>query len=899
VIEGEAGIGKSTLVAEFARQAVARDMAVLLGAGDAVEKTTPYHAWRSVFAQVLGVDGMTDPQTRQEQVLKVLQSDPALLRLAPLLSGILPLELQDDELTAQMTGQVRADNTRELLLGLLRGWVGRHSTVLLMEDAHWFDSASWALVAAVADRIQPLLLTLATRPIPSPAPKEFEHVLAYPGAARLVLEPLPAGDALALVCQRLGVVALPEPVAELIGQKAQGHPFFSEELAYALRDAGLIRIEGNQCRMGEGADLSSASFPDTVQGVITSRLDRLSPTQQLALKVASVIGRVFTLRIMRDVFPLEGERGELAAQLTALERLGLTQLETPHPNVSYLFKHVLTQESAYGLMLFAQRRELHRMVAEWYERTFVDHLSPYYPILAHHWGKAEMEANTMRYLGLAGEQALRNGAYRESIRFLNDAITLVGRIGNSAVAGSPDWKSGPHSGPVASWERQLGEAYVGLGELTQGREHTETALGLLGLTVPPTKFRQIVGCMKQGLVQLGRRCFSFCRGGRPAEQSKTDLEGSIAYERIAHLAYFSVDSLTLVHAVLRSLNLAERSGDLAQMSRSYASMCIALSLVPFHSGAEFYVRLAHEALARVDDLPARGWVFLLTGIYSRNVCRWERARAFLQQGADASRLVGDHRRLEENLTQMGDMSYHAGDTNTSLKCFEEVIAVSRQQGHSQSLSWGLSGVAMNWLLRGEMGWAQEALDATVGIQDEEAEALRRSEEIRIHGLQAAAYYRRGEAGPAERSAAKALELLEFAQVVNNYNYDGYTGMVEVYLGIWESANTAQAEARRACAALWKFSRVFPFASPRAWLSKGLVDWLSGHPHRARWSWHRALAVARRLAIPYEEGLAHYEFGRHLPAGDPNRRTHLNRACDLFTGIAAEYHLSRGRAAIEG
>ena len=182
-----------------------------------------------------------------------------------------------------MIGQVRASNTNELLLDLLATAVARAPTVLVLEDAQWLDSASWALTSMVHRRVQPLLLILCCRPLAEPIPADYRQLLKTPDLRRLRLDALPRGDVLALVCQRLTVPALPDAVARLVLEKAQGNPFFSEELAYALRDAGLIIVEGDQCRMAPGADLNSAAFPDTVQGVITSRLDRLPPTQQLAL----------------------------------------------------------------------------------------------------------------------------------------------------------------------------------------------------------------------------------------------------------------------------------------------------------------------------------------------------------------------------------------------------------------------------------------------------------------------------------------------------------------------------------------------------------------------------------------------------------------------------------------
>src|SRR5205085_9147768 len=143
-----------------------------------------------------------------------------------------------------------------------------------------------------------LLLVLATRPLADPLPAEYRQLLAGRDTQRLRLESLSAEETLALVCQRLGVAVLPAAVAGLIREKAEGHPFFSEELAYALRDAGLIEIVDQECRVAaQAGDLHALDLPDTVQGIITSRIDQLNASQQLTLKVASVVGRIFAQRM--------------------------------------------------------------------------------------------------------------------------------------------------------------------------------------------------------------------------------------------------------------------------------------------------------------------------------------------------------------------------------------------------------------------------------------------------------------------------------------------------------------------------------------------------------------------------------------------------------------------------
>jgi class 3 adenylate cyclase len=135
----------------------------------------------------------------------------------------------------------------------------------------------------------------------------------------------------------------------------------------------------------------------TSEGVMTSRLDHLPPEHQLLLKVASVIGRVFSWRILCAIHPIYTGKASLAAAVTALLRADLILPHTPEPDVAYRFRYGITQKVMYNRMLFVQRRQLHRAVAEWYEHTYANDLAPLYPLLAHHWSMAEDAANAIAY----------------------------------------------------------------------------------------------------------------------------------------------------------------------------------------------------------------------------------------------------------------------------------------------------------------------------------------------------------------------------------------------------------------------------------------------------------------------------------------------------------------------
>ncbi|HET7089718.1 MAG TPA: hypothetical protein VFL17_13865, partial [Anaerolineae bacterium] len=301
----------------------------------------------------------------------------------------------------------------------------------VLEDAHWLDSASWALALLVSRRLERSLLIVTARPMSDPPPPEYLQLMQSPNTRRLRLEALPAEDTLALVCQRLNVRSLPEPVADLIREKAEGHPFFSEEVAYALRDAGLIEIAGGECRVAPDAgDLRAIAFSDTIQGVITSRIDRLTPPQQMTVKAASVIGRMFPFRILHDIYPIDSDRPYLAGYLDALQRLNLTLLDTPEPDLAYIFKHVITQDVAYNLMLFAQRRQLHRAVAEWYERAQARERgrARYDQLLAYHWSLAGDDEKAAGYLEKAAHQAMRSGANAEAKALFEQALETLSRL---------------------------------------------------------------------------------------------------------------------------------------------------------------------------------------------------------------------------------------------------------------------------------------------------------------------------------------------------------------------------------------------------------------------------------------------------------------------------------------
>jgi DNA-binding response OmpR family regulator len=155
-----------------------------------------------------------------------------------------------------------------------------------------------------------------------------------------------------------------------------------------------------------------------------NRIDELAPGPQLTLKVASLIGSTFAYGLLQAVYPVEADKESLREHLAILEEHGMIKLRATQPEPSYCFSDADVQESAYSLMLFAQRRQLHRTVAEWHEQIYADDIARFYPLLAHHWRRADEPEKAIYYLEKAAEQARRNGEDQGALRFLDEALEI-------------------------------------------------------------------------------------------------------------------------------------------------------------------------------------------------------------------------------------------------------------------------------------------------------------------------------------------------------------------------------------------------------------------------------------------------------------------------------------------
>lgn len=838
LLDGEAGIGKSRMVAELARQLRAHGFVGLVGTGHSIEQQTPYRAWRDIFSAYFGVGALVDREARRARVqAHIAELLPELSERLPLLNDILDLALPETELTHALDAQLRSESLVDVLVSLLRAWAKEHPLILVLEDAHWLDSRSWELAVRLARALAaeglPLLLVVTIRPLESdhPAMPYLTTLLRMPGATRLRLGALSESDTVSLVAAKLNVppTAVPAAVAELVQTYSNGNPFFAEELVAALQEQGLIQIERHSddpapvCVVVGELNRINQLLPDTLHGLLLARIDRLPLEYQFTLKIASVIGTVFDYEPLRYARSrhLATDAPVLKQQLRTLAVQDFTELEAPEPGLAYRFKHVLTQEAAYQTLLYAQRRELHRTLAEWYETMYdgrsddeslqgapqiVNRQSEIVNLLVHHYRQAEDAERERHYAWLAGIHAADQYAHAEAVTFLTRALELT---------------------CADAWEDryQLLLARAKVYDLQGAREAQ----------------RQDLAALEQVATMLDDRC-----------------QAEVA-ERQAHFAHATGDYPTATRAACRAVTLAMTS-DIATIAVSaYQSWAWALVRQGNYADARQQASAGLELARQIGDRQGEGDSLITLGGMAEERSDYALARSFYEQGLRIFQDIGNHHAEAEVFLGLGVVVRRQGDFATARAYLEQSLRITREIGNRRGEGWALN-------ILGAVVTDQEAY---LTAQDFYEQSLRIFRAVGDRSGEALALNNLGHiSGILEDYAARRAFYEQSLRVYQAGGDQRGESFVLINLGFVASVEGAFDAARDHLTRCLHISRAigYRWGESVALANLGLTAHLQNENSRAVAHLHEALQIVREIGEQAEEAailtyLGHAELGR--------------------------------------
>ncbi|MGA2127412.1 MAG: AAA family ATPase [Xanthobacteraceae bacterium] len=414
-VVGEPGIGKSRLVHEFRKAISGGSAYVAVGSCRPERQQSPLLPFIDILRRATGVregESESDIVRKLAAGLKVqgLASD----RNLGLLLHLLGLKPPDGALRG-LDGMLVGLRTRDLLAEMLKVQCRLSPVILVIEDLHWLDRASEAVLRRliVPDETLPVLMVLTRRP-------EYQPPwLDRPNVTSVELAPLPAQDIAHIARSRLGVTELPDGLVRLLVDKAEGNPLFAEEIASYLVERSMVRREADGIAYDEAA--VAKALPGSILSLLTARVDRLPPGDRAMLQAASAVGRQFGHGLLAAVTGQD----DIEARLAAIQALGL--IRPVGRSGDFTFKHVLVQDVLYESLLRPSRSELHARIAAEIERRSRGRLPEVAETLAFHYAQTDQADKAFDYLVMAGRKSLGLYSLTEAARFFAQALALFDR----------------------------------------------------------------------------------------------------------------------------------------------------------------------------------------------------------------------------------------------------------------------------------------------------------------------------------------------------------------------------------------------------------------------------------------------------------------------------------------
>jgi tetratricopeptide (TPR) repeat protein len=418
-IVGEAGMGKSRLLLELSKSLPDNNVIYLEGRCFQHGGSVAYLPFLDILKSYFDFQE-SDSEIEKKESLekKVLQRDENLHEILPPIQDVLSLKI-DDEAYLKLEPQQKRDRIFDALIKLFLHVSRDNTLVLAVEDVHWIDKTSEALldhlIAWLAN--SNIFLILLYRPAYSPAWVNKSYYM------QVGMDQLSTRMRSELTDAILRGADVAPDIKELILNRAGGNPLYIEEFVHHLLETGSIQLKDGIYVLN--ADVSDIQIPDSIEGIIAARMDRLEDIQKPTLQTAAVIGRAFSYRVLQNVMNMQTE---LKSALLKLQSLEFVYEQSVFPELEFIFKHVLTQEVAYNSLLLKKRKDLHEQIGQAIELLYADRMEAFYEVLAHHYSLSENGAKAYLYLKLAGQKAIRNVSAWEAMSFYNQALAILDRM---------------------------------------------------------------------------------------------------------------------------------------------------------------------------------------------------------------------------------------------------------------------------------------------------------------------------------------------------------------------------------------------------------------------------------------------------------------------------------------
>ncbi|MFB0522011.1 MAG: adenylate/guanylate cyclase domain-containing protein [Desulfatiglandales bacterium] len=700
-VVGEAGVGKSRLILELRGMLPEEEYTYLEGRCLHYGGSTAFLPILDILRSYFDIEeGEQESTIKQKMEDKITQLDERLKGILPPLHEILSLKVEDENYL-KLEPQQKREKTFEAIRDLLIRESQNKPLILAGEDLQWIDKTSEEFLTYLMGWLAnaPILLLIAYRP-------DYTHLWGSKSYySQVRVDELSTNASAELMQSILGRGEVVPELRELIVSRAGGNPFFIEEFTHALVENGSIKRKDHQYALSTKA--SEIKVPDTIQGIIAARMDRLEENRKQTMQVASVIGRDFAFRILHTI---TGMQEELKSYLLDLQGLEFIYEKSLFPELEYIFKHALTQEVAYDSLLLKKRREIHEKVGEAIEELYPDRLEEFYEMLAHHYSRSENSEKAYQYLKLAGNKATRSYSNWEAFRFYKEAINLLKKLSEI----EENKRRGIEvrvliAGPM----RALAYPESSLQILEEGERLSEE----LGDQRSLAKLYAAIGCYytTRGQTLVSTK---YCQNAFREAEKAQDIEimAPLAFELCVGYN-FRGEFLRTTEFAPKVIALLEKTGRESEFSfppfNTYSSVMAMYGMaIGFLGAFEEGKTLCQKSLrfaTEIDDLYSVGYA---EGCYGGLFACWGDGENAVEHAQNAVRLCEERQVLVilcVAWAALGQGYYLLGEMETARKHIETALKIQSDAGLSHFLSICYLALSMVHFDSGDLKAAQSCI----------------------------------------------------------------------------------------------------------------------------------------------------------------------------------------------
>jgi predicted ATPase/class 3 adenylate cyclase len=727
---GEAGLGKSRLVAEL------RNLRDALPAGRihwhearalSYGMSIPYYPWRTLGRQIIGaMESDAAPVVREKlgafvERLGLRQSD------IPFYETMLAVETEESRRAlAGFAGDAIVNGVASSVVNCVKAAIradgGVNPYVLVMEDLHWADSATLELIAQVAtlSSFEPLLIVCVLRPDRrAPSWQLVDRLQASLGSAfeRIDLEPLDASASRELLENLLQIEDLPELIRGQILERSEGNPFYLEEVLRSLIDAGqVVKVAGH---WRATSAIVEAKIPETLAGVLSSRIDRLPEATKRVAQTAAVIGRVFQHRVLETVClaaPPQERVEHVEPHIATLSYEQLVRERARDPEREYIFKHALTCEAAYGLLLRSRRKDLHARAGAALETLFADRRDEFAGMLAHHFAEADDLDKALAYSLKAAANARRLFAVREELEHRERILSIIDR--------KPDTPAGVMIDAVHQWTfvKHRIASYEGV------IERLEAAISAAREINDPRRLALALSWLANTHMVLG-----FPSRGVPAMIESQALAADLGDDQLLLLPLFfgtwSVvdrDPAAAVEQLRDVIDLAQKHDVVDVEGHAMAYRAIALARIGDFAAAHAQIDEALDVLKRTAAPVKKADIEIAVGMAYHDMGELDEGLRHAQEGAELAQRANGLECACAGHLGVGRVQLDRHQLDEAVNEFSQSLALSQISGFEGFTNFIHGGLAMAQFEQGSTAAVERlraALENARSLGDEYAAAV--------------------------------------------------------------------------------------------------------------------------------------------------------------------------------